>query len=146
MARLRLFGFERRWLLALFDVLIPSGASPELPLGARDVGLEGYVDELVRYAPLRVVWGVRACLWLLVFCPLFVIGRWRSFFGLAPEEQLAVLERLRQSPSYLVREMPLLFKMLGCLGYGGHPEIHAALGIEPRDREPPSWARREARP
>jgi hypothetical protein len=41
----------------------------------------------------------------------------------------------------VLREMPLLFKMIGCLGYCGSPEVQAQIGIEPRDEKPAEWAR-----
>jgi hypothetical protein len=136
----RLFEFERRWLLEVFDTLLPSGVGRTLPIGARDVPLAGYVDELVRFAPLDVVVGVRLCLWFLLLCPLFVIGRWSTFFGLEQDERIEVLDTLKKSPSYVVREIPLLFKMLGCLGFCGVPEVQAHIGVTPRDSSPPDWA------
>lgn len=136
---MRLFGFERRWLLAVFETILPSGTSGGTRLGARDLPLSGFVDELVRYSPLDVVWGIRLSLVMLLFAPLFVLGRWRTFHGLDAEARLACLEQLRASSLYVVRELPLFFKLLACLGYAGHPSVHAELGIEPRDEQPPSW-------
>lgn len=132
--------FERRWLLAVFDTLIPAGTPDALSLGARDVPLERFVEELERYAPARVVWGLRATLWVLILCPLFVLGRWRTFVGLEPDARLALLDKLRESDVYLVREIPLLFKMVGCLGFCGLPEVQAALGAPPKNATLPSWA------
>lgn len=109
-------------------------------LGARDVPLDRFVEDLARYAPRRVVWGLRATLWILVFCPPFVIGRFRTFVGLDADERHAVLEALRASDVYLVREIPLFFKMLGCLGFCGLPEVQSALGAPPRDETLPAWA------
>jgi hypothetical protein len=137
---MRLFDFERRWLLAVLDVLMPSGTPGGLALGARDVPLDRFLDELWAFAPRRVLLGLRATLWVLVLCPVFVLGRFALFVSLAPQEQLAVIERLRSSDSYLVRELPLLFKMVGCLGFCGMPEVQSALGAPPKSSERPSWA------
>ena len=68
----------------------------------------------------------------------------KSNIGLGADERMAVLERMRQSDVYLVREMPLLFKTVGCLGFCGLPQVHEQVGIEPRDTTPPEWAREEA--
>lgn len=127
---LRLFAFERRWLAQVFACLIPP---------SRGVPMTAFIDDLVESAPARVIFGARLCLWLLLFSPPFVIGRFRTWLGLDETEQLAVLERMRQSSLYVVRELPLLFKMLGALGYYGLPEVHETLEISPRDSTPPEW-------
>lgn len=127
---LRLFAFERRWLESVFACVIP---------GASSVPMSAFIDDLVRHAPLRVILGARACLWLLLFAPPFVVGRFRTWIGLDARERLLVLERMRHSNLYVVRELPLLFKMLAALGYCGLPEVHARLELSPRDSSPPDW-------
>jgi hypothetical protein len=129
---LRLFGFERQWLVGVLEDVVP---------GTREVPLRRFVDDLLAHAPLEFVAGLRACLWLLVLSPPFLLRRMKSYFGLSFEERLAVHARLKSSSSYVIREMPLLFKMLGCLGYCGLPEVQAEIGITPRDSEPAEWAR-----
>lgn len=129
---LRLFGFERDWLAAVLEDVVP---------GAGDVPIRRFVDDLLAHAPLEFVFGLRACLWFVVLCPPFVLRRAKTYFGLEREERLAVHARLKQSDRYVVREMPLLFKMIGSLGYCGLPEVQAEIGIEPRDQEPAEWAR-----
>lgn len=134
------WSFERRWLFVLWETILPSGTQNGVSLGARDVGLERFLDELLAHAPARVTLGARACVWLLTFCPLFVIGRFALFPSLADEERMAVLDKLRSSDVYLVRELPILFKMLGALGYGGLPAVQRDMGIRVRSDEPPEWA------
>ena len=133
------FAFERRWLAALWATILPSGSAGGIPLGARDVPLDRFLDELCAFAPARVTWGARVCVWLLTFCPLFVIGRFALFPSLDAEARLAVLEKLRASDVYLIRELPILFKMLGALGFGGLPEVQTCMGIAVRSEEPPEW-------
>lgn len=137
---MRWLSFERRWLAAIWATIFPSGTQGGLALGARDVALDRFLDELVAFAPARVTLGARVCVWLLTLCPLFVLGRFALFPSLDAEARLAVLEKLRASDVYLVRELPILFKMLGALGYAGLPAVHEELGIPVRDREPPDWA------
>jgi hypothetical protein len=140
-AALRLFNFERRWLTAVFAVLIPAGADERMPYGAAQAPMGRFVDELLEHAPLQFVAGLRACLWMVMLSPLFLLGRLRTFLGVEHATQLALLDRFRTSNVYLVRETPLLFKTIGCLGFCGLPAVQQQLGIHPTDAAPPDWAR-----
>lgn len=132
--------FERRWLVAMLEVAVPSGADPRARFGAADVPARAFVDDLLASAPVQFVLGLRVCVWFLLLCPPFCGARLTTFLGLTPAERARVLATLRSSPSYVVRELPLLLKMVGCLGVCGLPEVQAALEIEPRDAELPEWA------
>lgn len=134
------WSFERRWLAVIWQTLLPSGTPGGLALGARDVPMDRFLDELLACAPRRVTLGARLCVWLLTFCPLFVIGRPRTFPALAEEERRAVLAMLGQSDVYLVRELPTLFKTLGALGFAGLPAVQAEMGLAVRDSSAPDWA------
>jgi hypothetical protein len=133
----RLWRFERRWLLRVFETVLP--AAPPL-LGAAQAPLGPFVDDLLRRAPLAAVLGLRAALWLVMLAPL-VAGRRCTFLGLDPAARLALLERLCRSDRYLVREAALLFKVIGCLGLCGLPPVQERVGIHPVDARPPPWAR-----
>lgn len=139
---LRLFNFERRWLVAVFAVVIPAGADERMPYGAGQAPMGRFVDDLLERAPLEFVLGLRACLWMVMLSPLFMLGRLKTFLGVGLSVQLVLLERFRTSNVYLVRETPLLFKTVGCLGFCGLPAVQQRLGIHPTDDEPPDWARR----
>ncbi len=138
---LRLFNFERRWLVSVFAVVIPAGVDPRMPYGAEQAPMNRFVDDLLGHAPLQFVIGLRACLWMMMLSPLFLLGRLRTFLGVEPATQLALLDRFRTSSIYLVRETPLLFKTVGCLGFCGLPPVQRELGIHPTDATPPEWAR-----
>jgi hypothetical protein len=140
-ARMTLLGFERRWLRVVFETVL-GGADDRLPVAPSAVPLDRFIDELVESAPLHFVLGLKACLWAVMLAPPFVLGRWRTFLGLAMGERLALLERLGRSSNYVIREMPLLFKTIACLGFCGLPEVQSGIGIAPVDTTPPSWARR----
>src|SRR4051812_48368100 len=120
---MRLFAFERRWFAVVFDTILPSGVSDRLPLGARDVPLDRFVDDLFASAPTRMLAGFRLALWVAWLAPLFVLRRARLFGGLSRGERLAVLERLRRSDVYAIRELPNLLKTAACLGWAGMPEV-----------------------
>jgi hypothetical protein len=128
-----MFAFERRWIGSMIVDLVP---------GAAQVPIDGFLQDLAAHAPREFLIGLRLCTWVLMLCPPFVVGRLASYSGLSAAERLRVHARLRQSRVYLLRELPLLFKLVGCLGYCGLPEVQARLGITPRDSEPPEWARR----
>ena len=136
---MRLFGFERRWLAQVNGAILPSGASDALPLGAADVPMDRFVDDLFARAPLRMLVGVRLALWAVVVSPPFVVGRWATFGGLSDAERVACLVRLRESPTYAVREIPILLKAMACLGYCGLPAIAGRIA-PPRRAAPPAWA------
>jgi hypothetical protein len=140
---LRMFRFERRWLLRIFEAVLPSGADPRLRLGAADVPLGAFVDDLLARAPLLSVVGLRAGVWLVMLAPLFVLGRARSFLGLSPDQRTELLDRLRGNRAYMVREIPNLMKITALLGFGGLAAVQESVGMPPLDRTPPWWARRD---
>jgi hypothetical protein len=136
---LRLFRFERRWLLAVIETVLPAGEAG-LPWGAAHAPLGRFVDDFLARAPLPAVLGLRAGLWLVILAPPFVLGRPHSFLGLPPQQRLALLDRLRRSDRYLVRESALFFKIVGCLGFCGLAPVQRQLGIHPTDGTLPPWA------
>ncbi len=134
---------ERRRLLVVFDAILPAGADPRLPLGARDLPLERFLQDLGQRAPTRALLGLRLVLWLVWLGPLPILGRPRTFAGLGEDQRVALLDALARSRSYVLREAPMLLKTLACLGYCGHPDVHAAIGLTSRDATPPAWAAAE---
>lgn len=135
------FAFERRWLAAIFATVLPGSDDPRFPLGASALGVERYVDALVRAAPRGFVSGLRVCTWLLQLCPPFVLGRFVCFTALGQDARAELLERLTRSDRYLVRELPMLFKTAACLGLCGLPDVQRRIGIHPVDVAAPDWAR-----
>lgn len=139
---MRLLDVERRWLGTLFETILPSEADERLALGARDVPMDAFLDDLTLHAPTHFNAGLRGSIWLLVWIlPLVVLRRFATFPGLEPAERLALLERLAASDVYLLRELPTLFKTIACLGFCGMPEVQQSVGIAPTDDDPPAWAR-----
>ena len=133
---------ERRWFAVVFDTILPDGVVPGLP-GASRVPLDRFLADFGSVAPARMLWGVRAALWFVVWlAPLLVLGRFRSFLGLGAEDRLRLLHELKKSDRYLVRELPVLLKSIACLGYCGHPAVLRGIGVAPTDT--PEWAREAA--
>lgn len=139
---MRLMSFERRWLLAVFDTILPSGAHPRLSLGARDVPLGRFVDELFRAGAPRLLLGIRVSLWVAALAPLFLLGRMRTLFGLTPPDRARTLDLLRRHRIYVIRETVNVLKAAACLGYAAFPSVRRQVGIE--DTGPPApWAAEE---
>jgi len=137
----RLFDFERRWLAAIFATMLPASDDPRFPLGAAALGVEHYIDDLMRSAPRDFALGLRVCTWLLQLAPLLMCRRLVGFAGLDEPARSQLLERLTQSDVYLIRELPMLFKTAACLGLCGLPELQRRIGIHPVDASDPEWAR-----
>jgi hypothetical protein len=137
---MKLFGFERRWLLLVFETILPASDDPRFPQGALELGAGRYLDSLLRTAPSDFALGLRLCTWLLMFAPLFVLRRLRTFESLSAAERAELLERFTRSDVYLIRELPMLFKTAACLGVCGLPEVQRRIGIHPVDATPPDWA------
>jgi hypothetical protein len=136
-----MLGFERRWLAAIFETVVPFRQLGEGSLAVPEAPIERFIDDLVEKAPFHFLLGLRACLWAVMLAPPFVLGRYRTFLGLPSDERLALLSRLGESDRYVVREMPLLFKTIACLAVCGLPDVQAKIGIHPVDTLPPAWAR-----
>lgn len=136
---MRLSAFERRALEVVFDAILPSGAHPKLPLGARDVPYAGFFDDAERFAPFELLLGLRAALWVVWLSPLVLLGKPRTFGGLSADDRLRVLVRLQASRIYFLRELPGIAKTVAALAYCGLPEVQRAIGLERIDRTPPSW-------
>jgi hypothetical protein len=137
----KLFAFERRWLCAIFDAVLPGSEDPRFPLGAAALGVERYIDALMRSCPRGFALGLRVCTWLLQLAPVLVLGRPALFGALPASERTEVLERLSHSDRYLIRELPMLFKTAACLGPCGLPDVQRRIGIHPVDTSDPDWAR-----
>jgi hypothetical protein len=139
---LRLLRFERRWLVRVCETILPPGDGPDLPRGAAAVPMGRFVDDFVVHAPLLSMLGLRAALWMLMLAPVFLLGRCQAFLDLPHGERVTLLDRLRRSNSYLVRESMLLIKLVACLGFCGLAAVQEPLGIYPTDETPPTWARK----
>lgn len=136
---MKLLTFERRWLLSVFDAIMPAHASPTLPLGAKDLPLDRFVDDLTRISPMQFRLGLRATIWLIALSPWFVLRRATTVSGLSQAERVVLLDRLAVNDIYLVRELPMMLKMLVGLGYCGLPQIQETFEASPRDHWAAEW-------
>ena len=135
-----MFRFERRWALQIFDTILPSGADPRLPMGARDFPLDRFLVDLQQHASRRFLLGLRIAIWLVVWAPILFIRRLRRFPGLATDDRLKVLQKMAGSRVYFVRELVTLLKMVACLAFCGMPVIQSQVGFDRVHANPPDWS------
>jgi hypothetical protein len=134
---MRFASFELRWFATIIAAIFPSGHGM-IQTGADRVPMDRFLLDVSHHSPLLPLIGIRAGLWFLMFCPLLVIGRPRTFAGLALDDQKRVLDRLADSRFYPIREIPVLLKTIGCLGYGSTPAVQRELGVT-LQADVPSW-------
>lgn len=136
---MRLLPFERRWMVAIFEAILPSGTSSSVPIGPSDLPMGRFADEVIRVAPARQAFGFRAATWIIALLGPSLTGRPRRFMALDAAGRAAVLDRMSRSSVFVLRELPTLFKMLAMLGYCGVPAVQRQLGVTRVDDTPPSW-------
>jgi hypothetical protein len=134
--------FETRWFALILAAIFPSDIST-VKTGADRVPMASFLKDVAQNAPFLPLLGIRAALWVVMFGPLLFIGKPRSFARLAAADQTRMLERMARSNLYPIREIPILLKTIGCLGYGSIPAVQREAGLEGLPLDEPSWARQK---
>jgi hypothetical protein len=142
MGKMSLFAFERRWLVSIFQAIFPN----EPPASIRGEGqddpfLARFLHSFFAGAPSQVRWGVRLAAWFITFYPLCWRLKCRTFHRLSAQDQEACLMSLGASRFYMIREIPMLLKIVSAMGIFGLPAQQTRLGAKIPDREPPAWFR-----
>jgi hypothetical protein len=122
-----LIELERQWVRAIFDTLFPGPPHGELPLGAKDLDVDGFFDGIFAQAPFESALGLRVAIWLLGLAPLFVIGRFTTFDGLGVEERERVYLTMAASRVYVVRSLVIALKAIGSLLYCGDETVRGRI-------------------
>ena len=128
--------FEYRVATRICETIFPSDADPDLPLGAADADVGDFIPRLVAVISGQVAFLLRLALWIVQFSPPFVGVAFRTFTSLDPDRREKTLHRLAEHRLYPLRELSMLWKAYGGMGYGGHPRVQAALGILTGPAEP----------
>lgn len=126
-AGVKLTAPERRWARAVFETILPSGADPRLPIGARDVDMVARLERLLSVSPPHAVWGARAAFVLLQALPPFLSGELRTFLGLPDRLREDLLRRAAESNVYILREAMALVKTVALMAYFDDPRTVEAL-------------------
>ncbi len=122
--------FEVHVAVKMCEAIYPSGADPRLPLGAKDVGIDRFIPRLLAVIPLQAALVLRLAVWVVLFSPLLVGKGPRLFTGLSEKDQEEVMRRLSVHRIYYLRELSMLWKAYGGMGYGGDPRVQALLGMQ----------------
>lgn len=133
----RMFAFERRWLLALFEAVLPGGAAERLPVGATGREVEVFADDLYGHMPAQAALGLRLATWVLTWFAPLAIGKLGPIGRLAAADRARALTKLHHSPVYVARELPMLVKTFAVLGYGALPHVQQQIGVGAG--APPRW-------
>lgn len=59
--------------------------------------------------------------------------------ALGAERREAAILRMRHSDVYVIRELPVLLKTIGCMAVLGVPEVQRSLGMAQVDTCSPDW-------
>lgn len=133
---------ETAFVQAAAEVLFPP--SEGLPLSGAQADLPGYADGYLADLPARQRGLVRALFALFeqatLIWPAPGRGGFKRFSSLSFEQRLAVLEAWEGSRSSLRRMCLTALKAVLILGYVGHPESLAALGLAPWKIDSPQVA------
>ena len=133
---------ETAFVQAAAEVLFPP--SEELPLSGAQADLPGYADGYLADLPARQRGLVRALFALFeqatLIWPAPGPGGFKRFSSLSTEQRMAVLKAWQSSRSSLRRMCLTALKAVLILGYVGHPESLAALGLAPWKIDSPKVA------
>lgn len=122
-----LTSFERRWVRAIFDTIFPGPARGALPMGAAEMDVDGFFDEMFEQAPFESCLGLRAAIWILALAPLFVLARAATFAKLAASDRERVYLELAASRIYVVRSLVIALKAIGSLLYCGNAVVRSHI-------------------
>ena len=118
--------YERKILKSVSEALLPG--SENLPIPAGQIGgFDKDVEEFVGYFPSYSSAIIRLSLFLIQLSPILRKGFPTLFTELSMEDRLRQLERLNDSPFYLLRGLMVLLKSPILLNYSAREEVKDAV-------------------
>jgi hypothetical protein len=128
---------ELSWAAAALGAIFPGSREAGLAdISAMDVA--GFLREVCRCVPLRVVLGLRLAIWIVTLAPLFVLARFATIRALGADDRERVVAAMLASHSYAVRSLVMILKAMGALLYAGDERVRARMLAAPERRPPPS--------
>jgi hypothetical protein len=122
---MKLFAFERTWVAAAFDAVLPEGTA--LPHGIARMDPGRFYDGAVQAAALEQSIGLRVSLWIVALAPLWLLRTPRTIASVGHDDRRRVLESLLASPVYVVRQLVAAFKAMASMLYAQSPAARAAM-------------------
>ncbi len=113
----------------VIDTLLPSGAHPDLPVGAFDAGFDDFYVEFRRDAVFSMKIGFWAALFLAAWIAPLLIGKLPPISLYQRQTREAALAAMGKSNLYVLRQMYLLLKATVCFSYGANSQVRRAIGF-----------------
>ncbi|MEB2314409.1 MAG: hypothetical protein OZ921_17940 [Sorangiineae bacterium] len=115
-----MLAFEERWAVAVLREFAPAGGPGFSPRDG-EVDYLAAFRRMMRASTRTAALGLRVALWIAALAPIWLLGKLRTFGGLARERRAELLARLLGHRSYVVRELTLVLKMSACMAlFRGH--------------------------
>ncbi len=116
---MRLTEVETRWALSLIEAVFPQQPSDKGDHIDHSKELRAFLQDIFANGPITFTLLARVVFILLQLMPLFIIGRLKLFINLSADDKDRFLMALYNSRWYLLRQLGLLVKLIGGLGYLG---------------------------
>lgn len=114
---MKLTKYELRVARALMCAIFPSGADPKITEKIDDLDLEHFAAYATSEVPFKPSLGFRAVIWMAIFMPVFVVGKFRTFLGLDADEREEFVSKLIYHRIYEIRALFVFFKAFTSLYY-----------------------------
>jgi hypothetical protein len=114
---MKLTKFELRVARTIMCAVFPVGADPRITEPIADMDLESFARYATGDVPFKPALGFRAVIWMTLFAPLFVLGRFRTFLGISEDDRDRVVNALISSKIYEIRALFVFFKAYTSLYY-----------------------------
>lgn len=119
--------FERRWLAALVEAMIPADRENDRP-GVAAARVAAFDATLAAAAPPILRFGLRASVWLLTWMTLWPAFGARPFHRLDADHRDRFLVWAGTTDAYLVRQLATTIKLIACFRYFDDPELRRRAG------------------
>jgi len=125
----RWFKFERQWLAAILQAVIPGNTEQHIPKwSSLDHG--SFWVLFANKAPLKIQFALRCVVWLLSLLPIVMLRQGRLFNYLKPEQQDAFLYRCDHKTNFLLRPCLEFIKIVACFSYFHEENILTLFNVQ----------------
>ena len=149
-----LTAIERRQAVAILEAFAPprpsaqgdgkhdesvaeSGERPVRCLAPRE-GEVDYLDSMLRMLQAcngRARLGVRLILFVAMFAPFWMLGRFRTMATMPLDDRCTIVQRLLRHRVFFIRELMMLLKIGASMALLGTPSIRARSGYDRREEK-----------